>query len=180
MRPTGLERWPDRQSRAGVRSPSARHRRVRCRQWLLRDEEGIDAADALQTEHNSGRLALAAPQQIDVEVTAAIRRAVLSGRVEAGEAKLLIRRWLEEHSPSLQLVANSRVLAGAFDFSLQFGVTLFDALYLTLAEQSGLDVVLADERLLRSPAGKLPFVRAFNMWSAEVSGRPPEPGGAEG
>jgi hypothetical protein len=42
------------------------------------------------------------------------------------------------------------------------GVTLFDGLYLTLGQQAGLDAVVADERLLRSPAGKLPFVRSLS------------------
>jgi predicted nucleic acid-binding protein len=136
--------------------------------WLLRDEEGVAAADALHDEHVAGRLALAAPQQIEVEVTAAIRRAVLTGRVDSNEGRRLVDQWLGELCPSMNLVANARALASAFDLSLRYGVTLFDALYLTVAEQAVLDVVVADERLLRSPAGTLPFVRSLERWWAQL------------
>ncbi|HET7770186.1 MAG TPA: type II toxin-antitoxin system VapC family toxin [Chloroflexota bacterium] len=136
--------------------------------WLLRDEEGVDAAGALQDEHTTGRLALAAPRQIEVEVTAAIRRAVLTGRVDAAEGRRLVVQWLDELCPSLRLAANARALAGAFAFSLRYGVTLFDALYLTVAEQASSNLVVADERLLRSPAGALPFAWSLERWSAEL------------
>lgn len=130
--------------------------------WFLRDEPDVDAADSLWDEVVAGRLALSAPAQIEVEVVAAIRKASLRGRVDDETSHELVMEWLGEFSPSLMLVPNVTLLADAHHNSLLLGVTTFDALYVTLAEQTGFDLVVADRRLLRSAAASLPFLRALS------------------
>ena len=54
--------------------------------------------------------------------------------------------------------------------SFQYGVTLFDGLYLALADDLAIDLVVADERLLRSPAGRLPFVYSLDGFAVDGGG----------
>lgn len=51
------------------------------------------------------------------------------------------------------------MLPDALRRALQLGITLFDALYIVLADDLGVQFVTGDERLLRSPAGALPLMR---------------------
>ncbi|MGI8927411.1 MAG: type II toxin-antitoxin system VapC family toxin [Tepidiformaceae bacterium] len=112
--------------------------------WFLRDEPHVDAADSLWDEAAGGGPALTAPAQIEVEVVAAIRRAILRERVDEETGRQLVKEWLGEFCPSLKLVPNAVLLADAHETSLRLGVTLFDALYITLADQIGSDLVVAD------------------------------------
>ena len=46
--------------------------------------------------------------------------------------------------------------------SLQLGITLFDALYLVLAETLDIQLIAADSRLLRSPAAQIALVHPLS------------------
>ena len=123
--------------------------------WLMRDEEYVEQADGILRASDEGTLALFAPRQIDVEVAAVLRKAVLQRRLSAVAAADSLRRWFESLRPRLQLVENDDLLTAALPRSLQLGITLFDALYLTLAETLDVPLVAADSRLVRSPVAQL-------------------------
>ena len=82
-------------------------------------------------EFRPGSCASAAPRQIDVEVTAAIRKAALLGRISSSEVTSTLEAWLEL-TQVLHLVENRRLLRPALRESLRWGVSLFDALYVSL------------------------------------------------
>lgn len=127
--------------------------------WLLKDEADTAAADRLLDQHDDEQLVLVAPQQIEVEVTATIRKAALAGRITRAQADTLAEEWIERLCPRLHLLGNGLFLRLALRRSFDLGVTLFDALYITLAEHLAADLVVADERLLASAAGGLPYLR---------------------
>jgi predicted nucleic acid-binding protein len=133
--------------------------------WLLRDEDQLEAADRLLGERDEGRLRLTAPEQIEVEVANSIRKAVLNGRLSLTDGEAALDRWLRLARGKLELASNTALLPEALMRSVALGTTLFDALYLVVAEAFGLDLVTADERFLRSPAGALPFVFALSRYS---------------
>ena len=132
--------------------------------WLLTDEEDTAAAVGLLRRQREGGLRLLAPRQIEVEVANALRKAALAGRIATSEAGTGGDRWLTIASTSLHLVENRRLLRPALRESLRWGVSLFDALYVSLAVIAGTHLVTGDRRLLRAGSDLEPYlldVRSF-------------------
>jgi predicted nucleic acid-binding protein len=131
--------------------------------WLLRDEEHLAAADALMRRSAAGDLAPHAPEQIDVELCASLRRAVLNKRITQPAAERLLEEWFGPLRSHVRTARNVDLLPLALPRSFELGITLFDALYVVLAEGLGVPLIVADERLARSSAAGLPFVRPLRL-----------------
>ena len=132
--------------------------------WLLTDEEDTAAAVGLLRQQREGSLRLLAPRQIEVEVANELRKAALAGRIATSEAGAGGDRWLTIASESLHLVENRRLLRPALRESLRWGISLFDALYVSLAVIAGTRLVTGDRRLLRAGSDLEPYlldVRSF-------------------
>jgi len=89
---------------------------------------------------------LAAPELLDVEVLAVLRREVLGGRLREGrasEAVADLRLW------PLERMAHKPLLEGAW--ALRGHVTAYDALYVAAAQLRGAALVTADGPLARAP-----------------------------
>jgi predicted nucleic acid-binding protein len=140
--------------------------------WLLRDEAHLAEADHLLDLSDTGNIMLLAPQQLDVEVGSSLRKDVLSRRLSPDTGARLFDAWLNSFRARLRFAANLPLLSRAYSRSLALGVTLFDALYQALAEEVEAELVVADDRLLRSPAAALSYVRSL------ASSRPSFPGSA--
>jgi predicted nucleic acid-binding protein len=92
-----------------------------------------------------------APHLLDVEVTSAVRRWVLAGRLTVEEARSSIRDLADlaitrhGHEPLLD-----RVL------ELRDAVSAYDGTYVALAELLGAPMVTGDRRLSRAPGVRCP------------------------
>jgi predicted nucleic acid-binding protein len=133
--------------------------------WFLRDETGLAEADRLFEARILGTITLIAPQHIESEVANSIRKAVLNDRIDRTKGDGLLAQWLGTSSARLRLVPTAPLLPAAWPLAFDYGVTLFDGMYIALADQLGIDLVVADERMLRSPAGKLPFIHDLNAFT---------------
>lgn len=133
--------------------------------WLLRDEEDVDRADALLHRYDAGELLLYAPQQIEVEVAAALRKAVLNQRLRATAAEQALAHWLGPFRSRLRLAQSVDLLPAALPLAVNLGITLFDALCVVLADELSAQAIVADSRLLRSPALRTSAVRALSTYS---------------
>jgi predicted nucleic acid-binding protein len=88
----------------------------------------------------------AAPELVDAEVLAVLRREVLAGRVaqpRAAEAVRDLRDWGVIRLPHRPLLAEA--------WSLRGHVSAYDALYVAAARVRGADLVTADGPLARAP-----------------------------
>ena len=130
--------------------------------WLLRDEEDLQHADALLAALDDGVTSAYAPRQIDVEIAATLRKAVLTRRITVDDANGALQTWFSDLHPKLRLSENDNLLRDALPKSFARGITVFDALYVTLARALDTIVVVADRRLLRSPALRLSTVRSLS------------------
>ena len=112
---------------------------------LVGSEEGDAAREALRSE------AAHAPHLLDVEVTSAVRRWVLAGRLTVEEARSSIRDLGDlaitrhGHEPLLDRVLELRDVVSAYDGT-----------YVALAELLGATVVTGDRRLSRAPGLRCP------------------------
>jgi predicted nucleic acid-binding protein len=110
-------------------------------EYLLQTTLGVRAASLLDTAD------LAAPELLDAEVLAVLRREVLSGRLaerRASEAVTDLRDWGVERVPHKTLLDTAWALRGH--------VTAYDALYVAAARARGAALVTADGPLARAPA----------------------------
>ena len=112
---------------------------------LVDRPEGDAAREALRSD------AAHAPHLLDVEVTSAVRRWVLGGRLGVEEARSSIRDLADlaitrhGHEPFLD-----RVL------ELRDAVSAYDGTYVALAELLAATVVTGDRRLSRAPGVRCP------------------------
>jgi len=110
-------------------------------EYLLQTTLGLRAAGLLDSAD------LAAPELLDAEVLAVLRREVLIGRLaerRATEAVTDLREWGVERLPHKALLETAWALRGH--------VTSYDALYVAAARARGAALVTADGPLARAPA----------------------------
>lgn len=112
---------------------------------LVDRPEGEAARQALRSDPAH------APHLLDVEVTSAVRRWVLAGRLGVEEARSSIRDLADlaitrhGHEPLLD-----RVL------ELRDAVSAYDGMYVALAELLGATMVTGDRQLSRAPGVRCP------------------------
>jgi len=132
--------------------------------WYLRDEEYMDKAASLLLDFAQGKNYLLAPSFIQYELANAINVARRRGRL----ADEVARESAEDFfSLGLHLADGSDLILSAFDFSSQLGIALYDALYLTLAENLSLPFITADKELYEYLKDKVPYM----MWVGDYEDR---------
>ncbi len=105
----------------------------------LGDDE--DDGDAARSELRAAG-DLAAPDLVDVETVAVLRRRWLARTIsdERFDAAVTdLQRWDFERVPTLRLVRRA--------YELRANVTAYDAMYVALAEALGCELLTADQRL---------------------------------
>lgn len=121
--------------------------------WYLQDEHDMDAADTLLARYRDGRVQILAPDHIRYEVAAAIRNGLRMHRLTIAQARTAISEFLAWKIPT---VNDDALIIEAYDRSTEFGCSLYDGLYLALAEQAGYPLIHADGRIRRTLAGRFP------------------------
>ncbi|MEA2594818.1 MAG: hypothetical protein QOF01_1287 [Thermomicrobiales bacterium] len=112
--------------------------------WHLRDEEFSDLAVALLVAYREGRINLIAPDHIRYEVPSAIRKTVRTGRLTAEQARSAIADFLAWKVPT---VGSDEVIVAGYEQTVRFGCSLYDGLYVALADALRCPLVHADVSL---------------------------------
>ena len=99
---------------------------------------------------------LVAPHLLDVEVVSALRGLVAGGRIEAHRIQEILERLSDfpaERHPHLSLLQRA--------WELRHNFTVYDAVYIALAEATGGVLYTTDEKLRKGHRAK---VRYFGGW----------------
>ncbi len=112
--------------------------------WHLRDEQDDDVAKAVLIDFREGRTRLVAPDHVRYEVPSAILNAVRRGRMAGADGEGAISEFLAWRRPT---VGDDALIEGAYQQSMRFGCSLYDALYVALAESLDCPLIHADRRL---------------------------------
>lgn len=121
--------------------------------WHLPDEPDAHLAVALLADFREGRTALVAPGQLRFEVPSAIRNALRTNRLTSPEGRAAISTFLAWQIPT---VDNGELIEAGYDQALRFGCSLYDGLYLALAEFVDCPLVFADLRLRHAIGSRFP------------------------
>ena len=89
---------------------------------------------------------LQAPQLIDAELLSVLRRLVLAGKLQNGDA---LQALTIAHQLGLRRHASRALWRQAWD--LRLNLSAYDALYVALAEQLQVPLLTADAHLARAP-----------------------------
>ncbi len=113
--------------------------------WVI-DEKYSDEASRLRDDHLEGLVVVHAPDFVLLEVASALRKYVLKGVVGRDQA---VKAFSLIADSDIRLVPINRELAReALTLSLELGVSVYDAAYLSLARRLNAPFYTSDERLL--------------------------------
>ena len=124
--------------------------------WHVDDEDATEVARLLLTRFAQGLVELVAPDSIRLEVPAAITKATRgrTPRLARDEGRAAIEEFL---ALGIRTFDSEELIFGAFPLVHQHDCTLYDALYLALAERLTLPFLTADSKLYRR-IQRVPYV----------------------
>jgi predicted nucleic acid-binding protein len=122
-------------------------------------EQDSGKAIRLRNEYHQGVHQLIAPDIFPTEICNVLMILERSGKIKPGQADLFFRQFLSQVPP---LFAAIPLLPRALEIAKQFQQTVYDCLYVALAEREGYDLVTADDKLVKAVAPTLPFVLALS------------------
>jgi predicted nucleic acid-binding protein len=122
-------------------------------------EQDSGKAVRLRNEYHQGVHQLMAPDIFPTEMCNVLLILERSGKIRPGDADLFFRQFLSELPP---LSAAVPLLPRALEIAKQFQQTVYDCLYVALAEREGYELVTADDKLVNGVQPTLPFVVALS------------------
>jgi predicted nucleic acid-binding protein len=114
-------------------------------------EQDSGKAVRLRNEYHQGVHELIAPDLFPTEMCNVLMILERSGKMKPGEADLFFAQFLNE-IPPLSL------LPRALELAKQFRQTVYDCVYVALAEHEACELVTADHKLVKAVQSALPFV----------------------
>ncbi len=116
--------------------------------WFV-EEPGADAASKLR----SAEYQLCAPEILPIELAHGLRRRVLRGIADRGEARAAVSVL---GKLPVVLVPSGNLLGDAFELAISHHRGVYDALYVVLAARLGCQLVTADRKLHAAVVGAFP------------------------
>lgn len=123
--------------------------------WAVREIDS-DKAIRLRDDFNNAIHELLAPDLFQTEIANALAAAERSGRISPAEAALFFFDVLN-NSPVLQPAI--LLLPRAIDMCLKTKQSVYDCLYVALAEKETCDFITADDKLVRNLQPQFPFIK---------------------
>lgn len=113
-------------------------------------EQDSDKALKLFDDFRSGALDLLAPDLYPIEVGNILVNAARSGRIHSNDLPLMYGELMTSLPIIFQSLSH---FPRAFEIACQTRTSLYDALYVALAEREGCDLVTADDKLVKALPG---------------------------
>ncbi len=116
--------------------------------WFLIDEPYSDESIKLL----NGNIALIAPDLVLIEVSNAAWKSVRQGRFTERNARMITEKLQSLFS---RLIPTSELIKEAVNISFALDHSIYDCLYLALAEQKSTKVLTTDQRLINKVSGSV-------------------------
>ncbi len=123
--------------------------------WFLppEDEDLVAEALALYREYQAGRVEFIVPDIFWAEMGNIAWKAV---RRKRWTAQLAIEALRDARALHMATLSSHRLIEAAFSIAVESGASVYDALYVALAEQARLGFVTADQRLVNTLGARFP------------------------
>ena len=118
-------------------------------------EPDSGAAVRLRDDYHQGAHELIAPDLFPTEMGNVLVILERSGKIKPGDADVFFTHFLSEVPPLFPAIP---LLPRALEVAKQFRQTVYDCLYVALAEREGCELVTADDKLVKAVQPTLPFV----------------------
>ncbi|HEX5414996.1 MAG TPA: type II toxin-antitoxin system VapC family toxin [Chloroflexota bacterium] len=122
--------------------------------WYVNNPPFIEAARQVQKDADEGRIALLSPENLLHEVTGVIHQAVFARRLNAQRGTEQLERFL---AYDITLIETNDLILPAWELSLRYGCSYYDAIYLEIARRQGCPFIYADGNLRRALSGRFPL-----------------------
>lgn len=129
--------------------------------WVL-VEEDTDKARAIFDAFTARRIALLAPQILPAEVASTLWKRVMRGLLPPDAATRLQTQF---DSVMVPLSPIDDLVGTALGLAIRYRHSVYDGLYLALAQRAEADFVTADERLFRVAGQAYPNMRLLRQWA---------------
>ena len=123
---------------------------------LLPDERNKPKAVSFLQQYEQGGVNLISTQLLNFEVLNGIRTAVLRKRIKSETAKKLVNSFL-----GLEIKKEEINFSRAFEYSLDFSISVYDASYLALAKKKDCPLVTSDKKLFQKTKRKFKDIILF-------------------
>ncbi|MDX2040237.1 MAG: type II toxin-antitoxin system VapC family toxin [Acidobacteriota bacterium] len=124
--------------------------------WRLRDESELAQADALQEDFVNGRVELLAPTLFDYEIGNILKVAISRKRLSEADAVIALADF---KTIALERFGVLPLQSRVFDLAIHYQRSFYDASYLALAENQGVDFYTGDKRLFNAVNSFFPWVK---------------------
>lgn len=124
--------------------------------WFLADEEYRDQALEILKQVQAHQVTLQLPSLWLYEAVNGLRSAVLKNRIDETTAK---NHTLRVEQLGFELQEMNLLMSLAIEFAFDYGLSVYDATYVALANFHDCDLVTGDERLYNQLKDELTFVR---------------------
>lgn len=116
-----------------------------------------DRARLLRSEFDKGAIDLIAPDLFPIEIANSLTMAERRGRISVGLSSLFLADILS--SPPTIIGTLPDLLPRAQIIAATTVVSVYDALYVALAERESCELITADDKLVRNLQAKFPMIR---------------------
>lgn len=137
--------------------------------WYLDDEEYIHNARKILRNYGDRKIEIIVPDFFLVEVGNALNVAVRRGRLEAGKAFDYFQHILELDIP---VMGCSGFLVSAWEFAREYDRSVYDSLYVAMADTLNHDFCTGDKKLYNALRDRLTWVRWIGDYDGETEGNP--------
>lgn len=128
--------------------------------WYVNNPPLVQPSRRVQADSDEGRISLLAPENLLHEVAGVIHHAVIARRLNAQRGRDQLERFL---AAEVTLIETNDLVMPAWELSVHFGCSYYDAIYLEIARRQDCPFIHADGRLRRALAGRFPQ----EMWIEE-------------
>jgi predicted nucleic acid-binding protein len=125
-------------------------------------EVDSENAKALLNQWREGRISLLAPEILPAEVANVLWKKVRRGEVLSEEAEAL---YLDFQQVQVPLTPINELVEAALRLAMRHGHSVYDGLYVALAQMTGRKLITADEKLFNTIIGEFRQVYLLRHWA---------------
>lgn len=134
--------------------------------WFI-PEDHHEEARALLEDHLYGRIEAVIPRYATLEFANVLRKYVIRGIVGRREIEEAFDLLVE--SAPVIIEEDEVLVRRALGYSIERGLTIYDAIYVILAKELGATFYTADEKLIRHLEGSEPLIKHIGEYGSQSS-----------